>query len=114
MPKSASGITFPTDASYLLAGGLGGLGQSISRWMISKGARNLIYVSRSGASSPGTIKFVNDLIAAGVNVQVLNCDITDEQKLSASLGSTLKTMPPIRGVIQAAMVLRPGFLQHVL
>lgn len=74
--------------------------------MISKGARNLIYVSRSGVSSPEAIQLVNDLIAAGVCVQVLSCDITDEQKLSASLSSTLETMPPLRGVIQGAMVLK--------
>lgn len=106
MPKPPSGISFANNASYLLAGGLGGLGRSISRWMISKGARNLIYVSRSGASTPETIKFVDDLTAAGVRLQVLSCDITDEQKLCTSLSSTMKTMPPIRGVIQGAMILK--------
>src|SRR5579862_8822481 len=106
MQKPPTGIVFANDASYLLAGGLGGLGRSISRWMVSNGARNLIFVSRSGASSPDAIKFVNDLTAAGVRVRVLSCDIEDEQKFSMSLSSTLETMPPIRGVIQAAMVLK--------
>jgi hypothetical protein len=74
--------------------------------MVSRGARNLIYVSRSGASSLEAINFVNDLTATGVHVQVLSCDITDEQKLCTSLRSVLKTMPPLRGVIQGAMVLK--------
>src|SRR5271169_5663950 len=103
MPKPSSGIAFQSDASYLLSGGLGGLGRSISRWMISNGARNLIFVSRSGASSPEAIKHVNELTTAGVRVQVLSCDIVDEQKFALSLSLALKTMPPIRGVIQAAM-----------
>jgi KR domain/Phosphopantetheine attachment site len=74
--------------------------------MVTKGARNLIYVSRSGASSPESIKFINDLSSAGVRVEVLSCNIADEQKLSASLNLALETMPPIRGVIQGAMVLK--------
>jgi len=106
MPKAAESITFSSDASYLLAGGLGGLGRSISHWMVSNGARNLIYVSRSGASSSEAIKFVNSLTAAGVRVQVLKCDVANEEKLSTSLSSALKTMPPLRGVVQGVMVLK--------
>lgn len=106
MPKPPNSITFPGNASYLLAGGLGGLGRCISQWMVSNGARNFIFVSRSGASTPEAIKFVNSLADGGVHVQVLRCDIADEQKFSTSLRSALKTMPPIRGVIQAAMVLK--------
>jgi short-subunit dehydrogenase len=74
--------------------------------MVANGARNLIYVSRSGASSSEAIKFVDGLTAAGVRVQILSCDLADEKKLSAALSSTLQTMPPIRGVIQGAMVLK--------
>jgi short-subunit dehydrogenase len=113
MPKPPSGITFPSDASYLFAGGLGGLGRSISHWMVSNGARNLIYASRSGTSSPEAMKFVNGLTAAGVRVQVLSCDIADEPKLSASLSLALKTMPPIRGVIQGAMVLKDQIFSNM-
>ena len=33
--------------SYLLAGGLGGLGRSVATWMVEHGARSLIFLSRS-------------------------------------------------------------------
>jgi NADPH:quinone reductase and related Zn-dependent oxidoreductases len=39
------------DATYVIIGGTGGLGRSISRWMISKGARHIVLLSRRGSSS---------------------------------------------------------------
>ncbi len=94
------------DASYLLAGGLGGLGRSISRWLVSRGARNLIFVSRTGISTPEGAELIEQLRLAGVAHTILQCDIADEERLSACLSSALKTMPPLRGVIQGAMVLK--------
>jgi NADPH:quinone reductase-like Zn-dependent oxidoreductase len=41
----------PHDASYLIVGGNGGLGQSVAHWMVLRGARNLILLSRSAATS---------------------------------------------------------------
>lgn len=106
MPKPPTGVKFRSDASYLLAGGLGGIGRSLSLWMVANGARNLIHISRSGISSDAAQEVVDKLTDLGVQVKVLQCDIADEAKLSESLGTALKTMPPIRGVIQGAMVLK--------
>src|SRR5467141_182702 len=106
MPKALEDVKFRSDASYLLSGGLGGLGRSISRWMVRNGARNLIFVSRHGASSSRAIDLIEELNAAGVHSSVLLCDISDEEKLSKALATALESMPPVRGVIQAAMALK--------
>ncbi|KAL2164963.1 hypothetical protein VTH06DRAFT_259 [Thermothelomyces fergusii] len=106
VPEIPKRLVFPGDASYLLAGGLGGLGRSISRWMVRHGARNLIYVSRKGVASSEAAKLIDELHSAGVRTEVLQCDVGDEERLSQCLGAVLKTMPPIRGVIQCAMVLK--------
>lgn len=107
VPSPLPVVAFPADATYLLAGGLGGLGRSMSRWMVERGARNLAYVSRSGgASLPAAAKeLIEELNQAGVRTALVQCDITDAKKLSAALGSALKGLPPLRGVIQGAMVL---------
>jgi len=106
MPKLVEEISFPSDASYLLAGGLGGLGRSITRWMARRGARNFIFVSRHGASSQQASALLRELGAMGVNSAVLECDIADEAALSTALSGVLTSMPPLRGVIQGAMVLK--------
>lgn len=106
MPQPLKGAKFHADASYLLAGGLGGIGRSLSTWMVANGARNLIFVSRSGVSNDAARELVSTLMGKGVRVEVLQCDIADEVRLFDSLNAVLKSMPPIRGVIQGAMVLR--------
>jgi hypothetical protein len=89
----------------LLAGGLGGIGRSISRWLIAHGARNLIIVSRSGPSSQSASSFLAQLESADIRTAVVKCDISDFASLSTALANTLKSFPPIKGVIQGAMVI---------
>lgn len=73
--------------------------------MVQRGARNFVYVSRGGTSSAAATELIEQLSADNVRTVVVQCDITDAQKLSAALGTVLKTLPPLRGVIQGAMVL---------
>jgi len=105
LPKSEETLQLPADASYLLVGGLGGLGRATSAWLAEHGAKNLIFVSRSGTSKPEAAALVESLEKNAVNVAVLRCDVSDYEKLSAGVHDALKTMPPIRGLIHGGMVL---------
>ncbi|KAI8931497.1 hypothetical protein NX059_011163 [Plenodomus lindquistii] len=98
-------ISLDPNASYLLAGGLGGLGRSIASWLTTHGARNLIFVSRSGAASASASSFITSLQESGIRTAVLQCDISSPFDLTAAISSTLKTFPPIKGIIQGAMTL---------
>lgn len=101
-------------ASYVIAGGLGGIGRSISRWMVQRGARNLILLSRGGIAQnkPGQT-LVEDLTAQGVQVKTPLCDITDIRSLTAALDIVCHDMPPIKGCIQATMVLRDSIFANM-
>ncbi|RYP39906.1 hypothetical protein DL767_002025 [Monosporascus sp. MG133] len=113
VPKGLERIVFREDASYLLAGGLGGIGRSISRWMVKNGARNLIYVSRRGLSSPKAAELIKELESAGARTKVLQCDVADEEKLRECLSEALTTMPPVRGVINGAMDLKDSVFTNM-
>ena len=106
-------INFDSGASYLLAGGLGGLGRSIAQWLTTHGARNLIFVSRSGASSIEASSFVTGLQASGIRTAVLQCDISDFFAFSTTLSDTLESFPPIRGVIQGTMALNDSLFSNM-
>ena len=99
-------FTFDEDASYLIAGGLGGLGRSISRWMMDRGAKNLILLSRFGAQNELAVAFKKELEAKGVHMAIPPCDITNVSSLEATLAECIQTMPPIKGCFQATAVLR--------
>ncbi|TFB04561.1 Compactin diketide synthase mokB [Trichoderma ghanense] len=102
---------FDENASYMIAGGSGGLGRGIARWMADRGAKNLILPSRSGASSKAARQTVEELTARGVNVVAPKCDVSSEKELADLLDVCARTMPPIKGCINAAMVLQGAVFQ---
>ncbi|KAJ5287311.1 polyketide synthase [Penicillium angulare] len=103
---------FDDSASYLVAGGFGGLGIAIIEWMVERGAKYLIILSRSGAKSRAAIETVTRLVARGVKILSPRCDLSSESSLTKALEEAAQTMPPINGCINAAMVLQDGIFQE--
>ncbi|KAI1171395.1 hypothetical protein F4777DRAFT_582964 [Nemania sp. FL0916] len=102
------------DASYLLVGGTGGLGRSIAHWMIDRGARNLILLSRSAGSEGKSGEFVAELRETGCRVAAMSCDVSIAGQLAQALRACKnRGLPPVRGVIQGAMVLQDSVLEHM-
>ncbi|KAJ6255873.1 hypothetical protein Dda_9332 [Drechslerella dactyloides] len=99
---------FDSAASYIIAGGLGGLGCDIARWMVERGARHLILLSRSGPSSRSAVAqaLIADLKDLEVNCVTPACDISSFQSVKETLNTVAGAMPPVKGCIQASMVLR--------
>ncbi|KAI1761226.1 putative polyketide synthase [Hypoxylon sp. FL1150] len=104
---------FDRDSTYVIAGGLGELGQSIARWMVDRGARHLLLLSRSGLSNPHAGPLLEELAGRGAQISAPSCDIADLNQLQGALNRALKTMPPIRGLIQSAMVLRDAPFENI-
>ncbi|KAI1421079.1 hypothetical protein F5Y12DRAFT_790457 [Xylaria sp. FL1777] len=103
-----------SDASYLIVGGLGGLGRSVAHWMVDHGARNLILLSRSSGTVEKSKAFIAELEEAGCSVKAVGCDVTDGNNLTTTLDACEKEgLPPVRGVIQAAMVIQDSVLEHM-
>jgi acyl transferase domain-containing protein/NADPH:quinone reductase-like Zn-dependent oxidoreductase/NAD(P)-dependent dehydrogenase (short-subunit alcohol dehydrogenase family) len=106
VPQPTTPYQFDSNASYVLAGGYGGLGRSLARWMASRGARNLIFLSRSSASTLEKVEMITDLTNMDCKVHSFACDVSDTQSLTALSEGTFSNLPPIKGCIQASMVLR--------
>ncbi|PWY90616.1 putative polyketide synthase [Aspergillus sclerotioniger CBS 115572] len=105
--------TFPANASYVIAGGLGGLGRTFARWMANRGAGYLILLSRSGTKDNASRELLNDLQAQGVFVATPKVDISDIVSLRETLTKLERTMPPIRGCIQATVALRDNLFDKM-
>ncbi|KAG8157399.1 hypothetical protein KVR01_012783 [Diaporthe batatas] len=112
MAKSIHAVArLSPEATYVLVGGLGGLGRSLSTLLVSQGARNLCFLSRSGAASPEAKSLVERLKSGAVRTKVIRCNVADEAELEAAMKECARDMPPIKGVIQAAMVLRDAVFE---
>ena len=101
---------FKSNKTYLLVGGLGGLGRTLSEWMYRKGARNLAFFSRSGADRPEAQATVSWLQKRGVQVSIHRGDIADYYAVRSCTKSIGKDLA---GVFQAAMVLQDTPLEHM-
>ncbi|KAJ4402716.1 hypothetical protein N0V82_010748 [Gnomoniopsis sp. IMI 355080] len=106
---------FDAEATYLIVGGLGGIGRAILRWMAGKGARNLVALSRSGISSgKAAAQVVSDLEKMGVRILTPRCDVaTATDDLAEVLQNVAISMPPIKGCINCAMVLQDAIFENM-
>lgn len=106
-------LCLDSTAAYVIAGGLGGLGRAISRWLVSHGARTLIILSRSAGSKEAEAQeLIRELRGRGVRIETPLCDISDPNAISAAL-CAYPSMPVIKGCIQASMVLRDAAFESM-
>jgi NADPH:quinone reductase-like Zn-dependent oxidoreductase/acyl carrier protein len=105
------GFSLREDGTYLVTGGLGGLGLKVARWLADRGARHLVLVGRSGAS-PEAQAQLEELEKAGVRAVVRRCDVGNREEVAGLLSDIREMMPPLRGVFHLAGVLDDGVLRE--
>ncbi|NVJ12702.1 type I polyketide synthase [Myxococcus sp. AM010] len=107
---AAKKVSILAEATYLVAGGLSGLGLRAATWLAAQGARHLVLMGRS-APSPEARAQLDALEAQGVKVRVARVDIASHDAM-AGLFASLRGAPPVRGIIHSAGVLRDGTLAN--
>ncbi|RUR32199.1 SDR family NAD(P)-dependent oxidoreductase [Vreelandella andesensis] len=106
-------ITLSADASYLVTGGLGGFGLKTAQWLVSKGACQLVLLSRSGPASEEAQAAIATLEAQGVKVLAAACDITDHAALASVMARVQNELSPLRGIVHAATVIDDGLIRNL-
>ena len=110
-PQRKKQVTFREDATYLITGGLGGFGLAVAQWMVEHGARHLVLGGRSGASEQAH-PVLDTMRELGAEVVATRLDVTRESDVEEVLERISGSMPPLRGVIHAAMVLDDALLHE--
>ncbi|RJO70846.1 amino acid adenylation domain-containing protein [Nocardia panacis] len=106
---SAGAVPVRPDATYLITGGLGGLGLETARLLVERGARHLVLVGRS-APGPEAEAAIAELRDGGARVRVESVDIASAAAVTACLAAISAESPPLRGVLHLAGVLDDGVL----
>jgi acyl transferase domain-containing protein/NADPH:quinone reductase-like Zn-dependent oxidoreductase/SAM-dependent methyltransferase/acyl carrier protein len=103
---------FRPDRTYLITGGLGGLGLTTARWMVDEGARHLLLLGRRAPSTT-----VEDDLArlrqSGATIVVAQGDVARREDVSRVLDQLTRTMPPLAGILHAAGILDDGVLTQL-
>jgi NAD(P)-dependent dehydrogenase (short-subunit alcohol dehydrogenase family)/acyl carrier protein len=97
------------EKSYLITGGLGGLGLVVADWLVEQGVRYLALLGR-GPGDEGAQEHVELLRSRGARVEVYQADVADFERLAAVMTKIGSELPALGGVIHAAGVLDDGVL----
>lgn len=105
-----------SDATYVIAGGLGDLGQKISILMAKNGAKHLVLLSRRSPTQAKIDSLQENLrqFSPGLRLYAIACDIS-ERVAVLDLPAKLEnlTLPAVRGVLQSATVLHDRTLERM-
>jgi NADPH:quinone reductase-like Zn-dependent oxidoreductase/SAM-dependent methyltransferase/acyl carrier protein len=96
------------DRTYLVTGGLSGFGLETARWLAARGARHLALLGRRGADTEGAARALEALGADGVDARAFACDVSQADSLDRTLSEIRTCLPPLAGIVHAAMVVDDG------
>jgi acyl transferase domain-containing protein/acyl carrier protein len=110
--RAVAPLRLRPDASYLITGGLGGLGLKVAQWLVAQGARSIALMGRRGAPHSAQ-SFLRELEQAGAEVLIVQGDVSQPEHLTRALAEIQSALPPLRGIIHAAGVLDDGVLSRL-
>ncbi len=109
-PMASQPLHLQSNSTYLITGGLRGIGLLVAQWMVERGAQHLVLVGRSSADEANR-EALKDLEQAGVQVVIAQADVADSEQVANVLTQIQHSMPPLRGIIHAAGVSEDRLLQ---
>ena len=102
-----------TDGTVLVSGGLGMLGRESATWLVERhGVRRLLLTGRSGAG-PREQDFIDGLRARGVEVSLLQADVSDPADVERIFTEIDRSGLPLRGIVHCAGVLADGIASQI-
>lgn len=107
-PSAARQMRIREDGTYLITGGLGGLGLVMARWLVEHGAKHVLLMGRR-QPQPHAQRQLDALAHVGAEVTVAQADVGDAEQVASVLAS-IDQAYPLRGIIHAAGVLDDGAL----
>lgn len=81
--------------------------------MLARGARNFVFLGRSGSDRPNAQKLVSHLLNAGASVFVVKGDVAIASDVTNAVEACIATGKRIGGVIQGAMGLKEAIFSEM-
>ncbi|MEI7032121.1 HAD-IIIC family phosphatase [Streptomyces pratensis] len=100
------------DGTYLVTGGLGGLGRVVADRLARRGAGCLALLSRSAPDAAAT-RWIEGLRERGIAVRLVRADVADREGLRTALDALRADRGPLTGVVHTAGVLDDATLRHL-
>ncbi|MDQ3021354.1 MAG: SDR family NAD(P)-dependent oxidoreductase [Bacteroidota bacterium] len=96
-------------STYLITGGLGGLGILTAKFLADKGAKHIALIGRSD-SIDGAKEDLKEMELMGVHVKIYKADVTSKDDIEKVLKEIKKSKNPLKGIVHSVGVLDDGVL----
>ncbi len=106
-------VALREDATYLITGGLGGVGMEVVEWLLRSGAKHLVLVGRSKPGGKPVLDALSRYQSLGANILVLQADVSREDDVRSVFDRMARGMPPLRGVIHLAMQIEDKTMERL-
>jgi NAD(P)-dependent dehydrogenase (short-subunit alcohol dehydrogenase family)/acyl carrier protein len=103
-------LPISADATYLITGGLGGLGLLAAHALATHGAQHVVLMSRQGVATAEQAADIAEIEKLGATISIVRGDVTQADDVARILGDIEARMPPLRGILHTAGVLEDGAL----
>ncbi len=100
------------DSTYLVTGGLGGIGVTLCKWLVKQGVKHIVLLGRR----PMTAELEEQLKALDRGNQTLSylqADVADMEQLRVALSRVQNSLPAIKGIFHTAGILSDGLWQNL-
>ncbi len=111
--KQNQPLSCDPEGCYLITGGLSGFGLETAHWLVDKGAKSIVLASRSGQVPAESEASLLALQQRDVSIEIRACDVTSQQAVNELFTEFDATLPPLKGIILAAMVLDDGLIRNM-
>ncbi|MDN3509381.1 MAG: SDR family NAD(P)-dependent oxidoreductase [Candidatus Neptunochlamydia sp.] len=104
-------FSLQSNATYIISGGQGALGLVVAKFLVQKGAKHLLLLSRK----PKSIEQIPELkeLSHKINLSCLAADVSNEKKLiETKQWLSANNWPEVRGIVHTAGVLADGTIPN--
>ncbi|KAL9615820.1 MAG: hypothetical protein Q9160_009233 [Pyrenula sp. 1 TL-2023] len=105
-PRYLTPVQLHKQGTYVVLGGTGRIGREICRLLIAQGAGHIVILSRQQKDAARHETLIHRLCVPNERVTLMTCDVTNAERVRHIARSCRDSLPPVKGVIHAAMILR--------
>ncbi|KAK4188780.1 highly reducing polyketide synthase AFT9-1 [Podospora australis] len=100
------------EGTYIVSGGVGDIGKKICRFLAEKGAGHIVALTRRDLQAQERVPLEEALSQLGGKLHIVRCDISSEKAVQAAV-QDIAGLPPVRGIIQSALVLQDHPMEYM-
>jgi acyl transferase domain-containing protein/NADPH:quinone reductase-like Zn-dependent oxidoreductase/thioesterase domain-containing protein/NADP-dependent 3-hydroxy acid dehydrogenase YdfG/acyl carrier protein len=106
-------VCFRQDATYVISGGLGGFGLETAKWIVKRGGKHIVLLSRRSPECSDAQAACAELGLLGAEPVAVLCDVGERRQVARVFEHLQATHPPVGGVFHAAAVIDDAALLNL-